>query len=329
MRRTGYIVMLLCIAFLPASAWAQETVVYFHTDAVGSVRMTTDASGQVLERYDYQPFGEPWPATPAQPEVRRFGGQELDAETQLQHAGARQYLGQTGRFTAVDPGHVGGYLLQPQSWNGYAYAGNNPLWFTDPTGTDYLINTYGGSPFWFDDGFGDYRALERYLKGQGFTAMGGPESGYVFNAAGQSVAEYMYAERSARLFGGVGMTAGPTVNTLAVGTAVVVGGVTALGVAGGGLAASSDWLWLRSAGEFGRLVGWGTGQAGAAATRQATQALARETVKQMINRGMSRAEVLHQLRTYEQALTQGGAKLANTQLIPRIELLQKILKLWA
>jgi hypothetical protein len=75
----------------------------------------------------------------------------------------------------VDPGHQGAYVEHPQSWNGYIYAGNNPLRFTDPTGTDYLINVDGGTPFWFEEGFGDFKALQRYLGDQGFSAMGGPE----------------------------------------------------------------------------------------------------------------------------------------------------------
>jgi hypothetical protein len=38
-------------------ARAQDTVIYYHMDAIGSVRMITDANGGVLERYDFQPFG--------------------------------------------------------------------------------------------------------------------------------------------------------------------------------------------------------------------------------------------------------------------------------
>jgi RHS repeat-associated protein len=149
MRRLARVMIPLVLPIvLPSSARAQgtETVIYFHTDAVGSVRMTTDANGQVLQRYDYLPFGEPWPATPAQPEDRRFIGQELDAETQLNHFGARQYLPQTGRFTrADDPGY--GNPFDPQSMNLYAYAYNNPFRHVDPTGhapcpTDYCQNEY-------------------------------------------------------------------------------------------------------------------------------------------------------------------------------------------
>jgi hypothetical protein len=95
----------------------------------------------------------------------------------------------------------------------------------------------------------------------------------------------------------------------------------------GGLAAESETVWLSNA-RFGNIVGWGTNQAGAAATRQAAQALTRETIKQMIRRGLTRGAVREQLAAYQNALAQGGPKLLNTQLIPRIEFLQKILSLW-
>jgi hypothetical protein len=34
-----------------------DTVTFYDTDAIGSVRMITDADGEVLARYDYTPFG--------------------------------------------------------------------------------------------------------------------------------------------------------------------------------------------------------------------------------------------------------------------------------
>jgi hypothetical protein len=44
-----------------------------------------------------------------------------------------------GRFMSPDPGNISGifHMDTPQSWNGYAYAGNNPLTNTDPTGDVY------------------------------------------------------------------------------------------------------------------------------------------------------------------------------------------------
>jgi RHS repeat-associated protein len=130
------IAVTLCVH--PRSAFAQEQVLYYHTDAIGSVRMITDANGQVVERHDYLPFGEEYPLSQQQPSVekRLFGGKEHDQETGFEYSGARYYASGTGRFTTVDPGHVGGDIFDPQSWNGYAYARNNPLAFIDPFGLD-------------------------------------------------------------------------------------------------------------------------------------------------------------------------------------------------
>jgi RHS repeat-associated protein len=114
-----------------------DTVRYYHVDGIGSVRAVTDASGQLVERHDYKPFGDEWSA----PSINRrgFAGQDRDQETLLDYFGARHYASQTARFTTVDPGHVNGDTLDPQSWNAYAYARNNPLKYIDPTGTEYEI----------------------------------------------------------------------------------------------------------------------------------------------------------------------------------------------
>jgi len=132
---TRVLFLLALVAFVPqgAAAQSQDVVVYFHTDAVGSVRMITDASGQVIGRYDYLPFGEPWPAEPTLPETRQFTGQERDATTGLDYFGARYYQSQTGRFTRPDdPGFMDPF--NPQSTNHYAYAYHNPLRWVDPIG---------------------------------------------------------------------------------------------------------------------------------------------------------------------------------------------------
>lgn len=47
------------------------------------------------------------------------------------HVGARSYDPSTGRFLSVDPILATG---DNQQINGYAYAHNNPVTFTDPTG---------------------------------------------------------------------------------------------------------------------------------------------------------------------------------------------------
>lgn len=131
-------VLAACSAAAPAAA--QAIVEYYHLDAIGSIRAVTDASGNVVERHDYLPFGEEWcgtaacgSVTPGQP--RRFTGKERDAETELDYFGARYYESHIGRFTTSDPVQTWQEnLVDPQRWNRYAYARNNPLRFTDPDG---------------------------------------------------------------------------------------------------------------------------------------------------------------------------------------------------
>jgi RHS repeat-associated protein len=121
-------------------------VIYYHTDAIGSVRMTTDATGAVIARYDYLPFGEIWPTNPpnANPDVRQFTAKERDVETGLDYFGARYYRPQSGWFTSVDPVlNVEAALTDPQRWNRYAYARNNSIAFVHPDGRDlYMVHRF-------------------------------------------------------------------------------------------------------------------------------------------------------------------------------------------
>jgi RHS repeat-associated protein len=113
-------------------AQSSDQVTYYHTDAIGSVRAITDASGQLVAREDFLPFGEPW-LVPPTPDVRQFTGQERDAHTGLDYFGVRDYQSGSGRFIRPDdPGYADPF--DPQSLNLYAYAYNNPLRFVDPTG---------------------------------------------------------------------------------------------------------------------------------------------------------------------------------------------------
>ena len=127
-------VLVTLFGALPVAAQMEE-VVYYHTDAIGSVRMTTDPTGAVLERYDHLPFGELWD-TP-DPEKRQFAGKGSDAETGLDYFGARYLRAQSGRFTSVDPVmNISAALADPQRWNRYSYSVNGPLRYVDPNGKD-------------------------------------------------------------------------------------------------------------------------------------------------------------------------------------------------
>ena len=64
-------------------------------------------------------------------------GKERDQESGLDYFDARYYGSTMGRFMSPDP--LGGHLENPQSLNKYAYALNNPLTNTDPTGLDSYL----------------------------------------------------------------------------------------------------------------------------------------------------------------------------------------------
>jgi RHS repeat-associated protein len=70
------------------------------------------------------------------PNFRQFTGKERDQETGLDYFGARYYGSALGRFTATDPLMASAHVSNPQSWNRYTYALNNPLRFVDPDGMD-------------------------------------------------------------------------------------------------------------------------------------------------------------------------------------------------
>lgn len=140
------------LAFDPAGG----TTTYLTQDHLGSTRLLTGAGPTVISRHDYLPFGDEVdgsryragisgytvPASPG-PSRQKFTGKERDPESGLDFFGARYYSGPHGRFTSVDPKLTGvpfpEHLVQPQSWNMYAYALNNPLKFVDPDGEDVEV----------------------------------------------------------------------------------------------------------------------------------------------------------------------------------------------
>jgi RHS repeat-associated protein len=132
------------------AAPADAKTSYLTNDHLGSPRITTDAVGKVTSRRDFHPFGEEIQSGiggrnsaqgyGGQDLIRRkFTGYERDIESDLDYAQARYYSSKLGRFYSVDPEGAGAYEENPQSWNAYAYVGNNPLNFTDPDGEKWKV----------------------------------------------------------------------------------------------------------------------------------------------------------------------------------------------
>ncbi|MFB6836242.1 ricin-type beta-trefoil lectin domain protein [Streptomyces sp. NPDC056361] len=113
-------------------------------DHHGTDGLAVDLSTLTATRRHTDPFGNPRGVQPATwAGGKGFVGGSKDTTTGLTNLGARQYQPATGRFLSADP------LLDnadPQSWNGYAYADNNPVTNSDPDGRMCLHGSPGGGP---------------------------------------------------------------------------------------------------------------------------------------------------------------------------------------
>jgi RHS repeat-associated protein len=131
------------------------TTEFIHADRLGSTRLLTGMSQPAgsLDNLDYLPFGEQIAGGTGT--SHKFTGKERDSESGNDNFGARYYSSSLGRFMSPDPynsivvrqgmkagglpeaavhNFFNGFLDQPQNWNKYIYALNNPLRFVDPTG---------------------------------------------------------------------------------------------------------------------------------------------------------------------------------------------------
>lgn len=109
---------------------AQSVVRYYVTDALGSVVVVTDESGNVMERREYEPYGAQ--LTPAVQDGPGYTGHVQDAATGLVYMQQRYYDPTIGRFLSTDP--VAASANTGANFNRYKYAANNPYKFTDPDG---------------------------------------------------------------------------------------------------------------------------------------------------------------------------------------------------
>jgi len=100
------------------------------TDHLGSPRLVVNTvSGTIVQRMDYDSFGNV--LTDTNPGFQPFGfaGGLYDPDTKLVRFGARDYDPQTGRWTAKDP-----LLFAPGETNLYAYTSNDPVNHIDSNG---------------------------------------------------------------------------------------------------------------------------------------------------------------------------------------------------
>jgi RHS repeat-associated protein len=131
---------------------------YVLSDLQGTARAVMNNNGSssvVVGRHDYLPFGEEIGSglglrTPGQgysaSDTNRwkYGMLQRDAATGLDHAGWRKYESNSGRWTSPDP--LSGQLGDPQGFNHYTYAANDPVNFVDPSGLDIHDHGHTDTP---------------------------------------------------------------------------------------------------------------------------------------------------------------------------------------
>jgi RHS repeat-associated protein len=159
-----------------------QVVEYYDSDAVGSIRMVTDAQGQVVARHDFLPFGEELNPQHEPPDKRLYTGQERDFETGQDYFGYRQLRADLGRFLAPDPITLVPRVVGAQGVNSYAYVRNNPLRLIDPNGLDAIdlddvepLDLYAPGD-WGEDP-GDTLASDGALNDSADADAGGPDQG--------------------------------------------------------------------------------------------------------------------------------------------------------
>jgi RHS repeat-associated protein len=110
-----------------------------HADWLGSSRLASSAQQTVYYDGMYAPFGEPYGESGTLD--RSFTGQNQDLADGIYDFPLRQYDPGQGRWLVPDPAGLGAVdMTNPQTWNRYAYVGNNPLNAIDPKGLHFCAS---------------------------------------------------------------------------------------------------------------------------------------------------------------------------------------------
>jgi len=123
---------------LPVGVLTSGGQYYVNPDHLGAPLTVTDATGQIVWRWDRDPYGNGKPnenpnGVGAFTYNLRFPGQYYDKETELHYNYFRDYNPKTGRYAQTDPiGLDGGVNL-------YGYVEGNPIPFDDKSGLDTVV----------------------------------------------------------------------------------------------------------------------------------------------------------------------------------------------
>ena len=106
---------------------------YYITDHLGSVRAVTDAEGEVLDTFDYMPYGSEISSTSSTTTDYRFTGKERQSmvNNSIYDSFAR-FQNTYGRFMSIDPKAESFYHISP-----YTYCAGDPVNLVDPDGKEF------------------------------------------------------------------------------------------------------------------------------------------------------------------------------------------------
>ncbi len=108
---------------------------YYVFDGIGSVIALVSTTGVKVNSYSYDPYGISRSKAEAIVNPWQYTAGYLDDTTSLYKFGARYYDPALARFSSRDP--------SGQEANAYAYVGNSPASFVDPSGLDGISSGLG------------------------------------------------------------------------------------------------------------------------------------------------------------------------------------------
>lgn len=234
---------------------------YLHKDHQGSTTTITNAAGNSVQQFIYDPWGKQTAVfdtgllanytTPAA--TKGYTGHEHISHLDLIHMNGRIYDATIGRFMQADP-----FIQAPsdtQSYNRYSYVKNNPMSYTDPSGF-FLDKLWKGIKKYWRPIVAIVAAVVTYGAASGWAASWGMTSMTTVGAGvtgscgiGLSVGGYAFAGAAAGAVAGGIMTGSLSGAAKGALTGAITGGVTgALSSTGTGLSDSIYRLSLSAVG---------------------------------------------------------------------------------
>lgn len=139
----------------PVAYYANGSTHFEHQDWLGTERMRTTYNGGVEGSYISLPWGDGQGISGVDGDANHYATLDHDTATDTDYAQFRQYANMQGRWLSPDPYMRSYKKRNPQSFNRYVYASNNPLARVDHLGLDDCdCDDGGGSDGGGSDGGG-------------------------------------------------------------------------------------------------------------------------------------------------------------------------------